>query len=130
MATQQEYDALQDAERRLLREEAGMRGRMEAARDRITRLTYEGKLEGDTEVQAAQVDLDALQVRADQLPADLLAARRDRLAALETLLPPTDHERRQRIRDFQEAVRKHGTGALNPAIAGGDLKRSGLAVTA
>lgn len=130
MATQAEYDALRDAERRLLREQAGLPGRIGEAQARVTRLHFEGRLEGDVEVQAARGDLETLQTRADALPAELLQTRRDRLAALETLLPATAHERRQRIRDFQQLARERGTEALNPARGGGDLKRYGLDVPA
>lgn len=128
MTTQAEYDALQDAERRLIREQAGLPGRIGEAEARITRLQYEGRLEDDVGVQSARGELQSLQDREDAIPAELLQARRERLDALATLLPATDIRRRQAIADFRETARKSGVEALNPARV--DLKRSGLDVPA
>lgn len=130
MATQAEYDALQDAERRLIREQAGLPGRIGEAQTQITRLQYEGRLEDDVEVQNARAELDSLRARADALPDELLQTRRERLDALATLLPATDIRRRQAIADFRETARKSGVEALNPARGSGDLKRYGLDVPA
>lgn len=128
MATHEELQAAEDTERKLLREQAGLRPRMERLEAEITRLKYEGRLEDDVEVQTARADLDALRNREDAIPAELLQARRARLDALETLLPATAREKRLRIRDFREAQRQYGVEALNPARC--NLKRSGLDVPA
>lgn len=128
MATQAEYEALAATERQLVRERRGIQPRIDGAEQEIVRLLYEGRPENDAAVTAARNTRDTLIARRNAMPGELLTTRRSRLDALETLLPPTDVARRERIAAFREAQRLYGTDALNPARC--DLNSAGLDVAA
>lgn len=126
MATQAEYEALAATERRLVRERRGIDSRIFFQEQEISRLLHEGRPETDADVATARNTRDALIGRRNAIPAELLNARRSRLDALETLLPPTDRTRRDAIEAFREAARAFGNEAINPARF--DLRSAGLDV--